>query len=137
MTFEAVKMTLPCWKQFLYGMVINMYGVVRNLLMRGARSQERTGSARKKRREVTLVSLSLRRKRNLMWPAKCLHENIEHFTENTLEALGETASELSELLHLPPSRRLFVQDHCLYGFVYDFPERFLGPGFVPAKTTTS
>ena len=32
MTFEAITMTLPGWKQFLYGMVINMYEVVRRLL---------------------------------------------------------------------------------------------------------
>ena len=74
---------------------------------------------------------------SLWWPAKCLHENNEHFAENTLEALREKASELYLITHLPPSRGWFVQDHCLYGFVYDFPERFLGPGFVPAKTTTS
>ena len=34
MNLEAIKMTLPRWQQFLYGMVINMYGVVRSLLSR-------------------------------------------------------------------------------------------------------
>ena len=53
MNFEAIKMTLPCWKQFLYGMVINTYGVVRSLLsrclnVRGAQDQRKQQEAREK-----------------------------------------------------------------------------------------
>ena len=53
MNFEAIKMTLPCWKQFLYGMVINTYGVVRSLLsrclnVRGAQDQRKEQGAREK-----------------------------------------------------------------------------------------
>ena len=53
MTFEAIKMTLPRWKQFLYGMVINTYGVVRSLLsrclnVRGAQDQRKEQGAREK-----------------------------------------------------------------------------------------
>ena len=99
MNFEAIKMTLPCWKQFLYGMVINMYGVVRSLLsrclnVRGAQDQGKEQGAREKNERVH-ACLSLRKIRNLWWPAKCLYENNEHFTENTLEALRGKASELS------------------------------------------
>ena len=99
MNFEAIKMTLPCWKQFLYGMVINMYGVVRSLLsrclnVRGAQDQGKEQGAREKN-ERGHACLSLRKIRNLWWPAKCLYENNEHFTENTLEALRGKASELS------------------------------------------
>ena len=65
--------------------------------MRGARSEERTWSARKKRERSRLsLSLSPEDKKPQWWPAKCLYENKEHFTENTLEALREKASELSD-----------------------------------------
>ena len=100
MNFEAIKMTLPCWKQFLYGMVINMYGVVRSLLsrclnVRGVQDQRKEQGAREKN-ERGHACLSLRKMISLWWRAKCLHENNEHFAENTLEALREKASELSD-----------------------------------------
>lgn len=104
MTFETIKMTPPCWMQFLYGMVINMYGVVRSLLSRclkvwGAQDRRKEHGAREKNgRGHACLSLSLspEDKKPQWWPAKCLYENKEHFTENTLEALREKASELSD-----------------------------------------
>ena len=62
--------------------------------MRGARSGERTGSTRKKR-ERSRLSLSPEDKKPLV-ACKCLYENNEHFTENTLEALRKKAAELSD-----------------------------------------
>ena len=54
----------------------------------GSKIRGKNREREKKTSEVTLISL--------WWPAKCLHENNEHFAENTLEALREKASELSD-----------------------------------------
>ena len=68
MNFEAIKMTLPFWQQFLYGMVINMYGVVRCLLsrclnVRGEQDQGKEQGAREKN-ERGHACLSLRKRVN-------------------------------------------------------------------------
>jgi len=91
---------ISCWKQFLYGMVINMYGVVRSLLSRclrvwGAQDHRKAQGAREKNKRGH-ACLTLRKIRTVLWPVKCLYEINEHFTENTLEAPREKASELSD-----------------------------------------
>ena len=59
------------------------------------RGKNREREKKRARSRLSLL-LSLRKMISLWWRAKCLHENNEHFAENTLEALREKASELSD-----------------------------------------
>ena len=63
----------------------------------GSKIRGKNREREKKTSEVTLVSPSLTPEDDKpLVAAKCLHENNEHFAENTLEALRGKASELSD-----------------------------------------